>query len=157
MRSCCIAVHSWRTPAVLSDKLALCVSSASGHEVSGFHITGVQQSLQEPEISFQSLSFSQCQLEIIVPCIEPMYSAGYKTEETENLGMKIFPEHPCRRQSFGAKVAGRTLWTGLKPAKTMHKYHSHQLHFKRSGSRSLGKLCYLVTIYWDQVLVQLAL
>lgn len=48
-----------------------------------------------------------------------MDTAVYKTEDKENLGMKIFPADPCRRQSFGAKVAGRTLWPGLKPARTM--------------------------------------
>lgn len=48
-----------------------------------------------------------------------MDTAGYKTEDKENLGMKILPAGPRRRQSFGAKVAGRTLWPGLKPARNM--------------------------------------
>ena len=58
-----------RGPAVPSDKLAPRVSTASGNEALMFHITDVQQTLQEPAIFFQSLSFSQCQLEILVPCI----------------------------------------------------------------------------------------
>lgn len=44
-----------RGPAVPSDKLAPRVSTASGNEALMFHITDVQQTLQEPEIFFQSL------------------------------------------------------------------------------------------------------
>lgn len=52
----CSSQQMWAAAAA-SDKLALHVSSASGNEAIGFHITVVQQTLQEPKSLFHLSHF----------------------------------------------------------------------------------------------------